>query len=130
MAREVAIPAGIPVPDLGDFVGTGGFDFQGYDAACAEFRSTLAAQARKNGKSDLLGEVVKWQRADGFAEYVVWRTRPLELIHLPLGDAWQVEAALMRGLRLAEVTEMVNRSRAVRALIAKRQAEREEAAAK
>ena len=123
MAKEVAIPAGINAPGFDDYLGDR-FDFEGYEAACEKFRADLAALCRENGKSDVLGEVVKWQRADGYAEYIVWRTRPLELIHLPLGDGWQIEAPLMRGLRLADVREMVDRDRALRALFAKRRAEK------
>jgi hypothetical protein len=75
------------------------------------YLDSLRELARDNGSSDLLGEVIRFQRGDGYAEYMVWRTSPLELIWLELGDAWSVEDALIRGLRLSDVEEMVARAR-------------------
>ena len=37
----------------------------------------------KNG-----GEIIKFPVADGNAEYMVVKVRPLELVHIPLCDAW------------------------------------------
>jgi hypothetical protein len=46
------------------------------------------AKTRKpNGKN--VGEVVGFPMADGFAFYMVLSMRPLELMHIPLGDAYQ-----------------------------------------
>lgn len=72
---------------------------------------TLTEMAKKNGKSDLLGHIVRWQRGDGYAEFMVWNTKPLELIHLEIGDAWDVEEALIRGLRISDIKEMIERER-------------------
>jgi hypothetical protein len=78
---------------------------------------TLAAMAKENGKSDLLGQIVRWQRGDGYAEFMVWNTKPLELIHLEIGDAWDVEEALIRGLRISDIKEMIERDRRWQELI-------------
>jgi len=46
------------------------------------------AKTRKpNGKN--VGEVVHFPVADGHASYMVLSMRPLELMHIPLGDAYQ-----------------------------------------
>lgn len=66
------------------------------------------AICRENGDHPLLGEVIKWGRADGYAMYMVYNVKPFQLIHLPLGDAYQVEDALIRGLRLKDVQEMID----------------------
>ncbi len=68
----------------------------------------LAAQARRARPADkLAGRVISWQRADGFARYMVWSSSPLALVHLDLGDGYSVEAALLRGLRVTDVKAKV-----------------------
>ena len=76
---------------------------------------------------DLIGEIIRFPRGDGYAQYMVWTTRPLQLIWIELGDAWQVEDALIRGLRLADVRAQVDGERKWRELIARK---REEVASK
>jgi hypothetical protein len=87
------------------------FDTEGYQKAVDDYLAVLATEARRNGDSDLLGEVIKWARGDGYAMYMVWRTKPLEVIHLPIGDAWTVEEPLIRGLNITDVKEMVAREK-------------------
>ncbi len=66
----------------------------------------------KPKRIDLIGEIIRFPRADGYARYLVWNVSPLQLIWLQLGDAWQVEEALIRGLNLQDVIEKVERERA------------------
>jgi len=61
--------------------------------------------------SGIIGEVVRWPRADGYAEYIIVKTKPLQLAHIPLGDGYMVEPALIRGTTLAEVKRMVEDER-------------------
>jgi hypothetical protein len=84
----------------------------------------LAAEARRiaraEGKEDpIIGEVIRWSRGDGFAEYMVWRARPLQLIHLNLLDGYSVEEALIRGLRIGDVRAMVAADKRLRELFSK-----------
>lgn len=65
---------------------------------------------------DMIGEIIRFQRADGYAQYMIWDTKPLQLVWLELGDAYGVEEALIRGLRLEDVKQMVERERALRDL--------------
>ena len=81
-----------------------------------DYTDKLAAMARQNGKSDLLGEIIRFPRGDGYAQYMVWNTRPLELVLIETGDAWTVEDALIRGLRVSDVREMVEREKKLAAL--------------
>lgn len=80
----------------------------------------LSDRAKMNGTNPLIGEVVRWQRADGFAQYLVWQTKPLQLIHLELGDAYSVEDVLIRGLRLADIRAMVAREQRIREFFARK----------
>jgi hypothetical protein len=83
----------------------------------------LSDRCKMNGTSDLLGETIQFPRGDGYAVYMVWNTRPLELIHVAIGDAWQVEDALIRGLRVSDIQRQVDRAAAMRALFASKGAE-------
>lgn len=112
MATAYAPPEGFHAPEFNiDDFRSGAFQ-----AAEQDYLDRLAVRCRENGTSDLLGKVVRWQRGDGYAEYMVWTTQPLALIHLPLGDAWSVEAALLRGLRVADIRAMVERDEKMAAL--------------
>lgn len=97
------------------------FDIEQYTKTESDYIEQLAELARRNGSSKLLGEEVRWQRGDGYARYMVWSTSPrLELVHLDLGDGWQVEDALIRGLRVSDVKQMVEREQAIRELFSKK----------
>lgn len=67
-----------------------------------------------------LGEVIRFQRGDGYAQFVVWNLEPLELIWLETGDAWDVEDALIRGLNIQDITAMVERNRNLQAALKNR----------
>jgi hypothetical protein len=85
-----------------------------------DYLERLAARARDNGTHKLLGATIRFQRGDGYAQYMVWNTRPLELIWLQLGDAWSVEPALIRGLCITDIKQMVERDERIRAFVANR----------
>jgi hypothetical protein len=70
----------------------------------------------RNTKSDLIGEILQWPRADGYACYIVCSVKPLQIAHLIVGDAWRIEPALSRGVRLSDVRQMVERKRALNKL--------------
>jgi hypothetical protein len=78
----------------------------------AEYIARLKAAAQAlNGNGDLIGEVIRFPRADGYAQYMVWSEKPLQLIWLELGDAWDIDKITERGLRLSDVRAMVERDR-------------------
>jgi hypothetical protein len=68
---------------------------------------------RESSAGDLVGERLRWQRADSYAEYIIVKESPFTIAHLAIGDAWQVEPALVRGLRIGDAREMVERERAM-----------------
>lgn len=78
----------------------------------------LREQLQAANSGELVGEVVRWQRADGYAQYMVASQKPLQLVHLAVGDAWSVEDALIRGLRLTDIRKMVERERGLKKLFA------------
>ena len=62
-------------------------------------------------KGKNFGEILKFQVADGYAEYMVVSMRPLKLMHLPLGDAYSFGYAHL--LTSKEVNEQIKRQKAL-----------------
>jgi len=60
-----------------------------------------------DSKSALVGETFRIPMADSYALYMVFRTKPLELIHVPTGDAWDAPDYQTRGIRLQDIKEQV-----------------------
>jgi hypothetical protein len=77
-------------------------------------RVSQILQEEKTG--DLVGETLRWQRADGYAQYIIVSEKPFAIAHLVIGDAYSVEEALIRGLRLSDAREMVRRERGMKEL--------------
>lgn len=97
------------------------FDYTNFDVQRdrereLNFLNNLRNELRAKNSGDLVGEEVRWPRADGYARYIITREEPLTLAHLDIGDAWRVEPALIRGLRLADVRAMVDHERRLAAL--------------
>ncbi len=110
-AKVYATPEGIDAPEFEDYMGeTGrGFDGDAYFKACDEHRAAVAAWCREaaTSTSELIGETITFPVADGRAEYMVYTTKPLALIHLPYVDAYEADPILLRGLRVADVERLV-----------------------
>lgn len=89
-------------------------DYRGdWQAEEAEQLSRFSKQFMDKNKGDTVGEVVKWPRADGYACYMVVSEKPLQLALIDHGDAWQIEDALIRGLRIGDIRELVKHERAI-----------------
>lgn len=87
-----------------------------------EFIAELQKKCRENGwPGTIIGEMLRWQRGDGYAVYMVWREKPLQIFRVEIGDAWQIEASTIRGLTLRDAKEMVAREKSLRALFDKPQ---------
>ena len=63
--------------------------------------------------------IVKFRVADNFAIYYVKSRKPLILQHVPIGDAYRIPAAHMRGLTLTDIEHMIEQSKAIRSLFDK-----------
>jgi hypothetical protein len=66
----------------------------------------------------LVGEIIKFPMADGYAEYMVASTTPLELVHIPLGDAWDFQYA--HRLTKKDVEEKIKNQKALDELFKKK----------
>ena len=70
------------------------FDRKAHDAAEAKYIEDLKQHMRElgwDGKN--MGEILRFPAADSYAQYMVVSMRPLQLVHLPLGDAWSFQYA-------------------------------------
>ncbi|TXH16603.1 MAG: hypothetical protein E6R03_05245 [Hyphomicrobiaceae bacterium] len=102
MAKIYALPEGMKVPDP-DY----SKPWTEIMAAEEKFLDELREVLRKRCPDKLVGAQVHTPRGDGHAVYMVAREKPLELVHVPIGDAWRADPVWERGLRLSDVKRMV-----------------------
>ena len=74
-----------------------------------EYVERLRKYCKKNSnsKNPLVGELFRIPMGDGYAQYMVFQTKPLKMIHVPTGDAWDAPDYQTRGVRLQDVKEQV-----------------------
>lgn len=91
-----------------------------------EWLEKVKAELRATTPGEYVGEVLKWQRADGYACYIVVAEVPqLMVAHLDIGDSYQVEDALIRGLIIEDVIEMVEREKRFMAMVCTQEEKKE-----
>lgn len=106
--RVMASP--ITSPRFEDYKINGSFSMSLMTEKENEFKADLKAFLNRSGfNHQLTGEVVRFPIADGYAQYMVADANTL--IHLPLGDAWQIPGPHARGLRISDIKAMVERDR-------------------
>jgi hypothetical protein len=107
MATLIASPITEPRIDWSDFEVT--------NRRIEAWAIALAENARGRGRIDPeIGRIVKFSIADGYAEYVVFGTRPLQLIHVP--ESYDISGAHMRGLTLSDVRALVEYDRHIESM--------------
>lgn len=87
MAKVYLLPDGFNAPDFN------WEDINQYEKDCLELVERLKKWCIERNNQKNVGEIIKFQVADGYAEYMVAATKPVQLIHLPFWDAWQSETA-------------------------------------
>ena len=104
-ATIYSAPEEIKVPEL-DFR-----DINAYLKAQDKYVEDLKAfcKKRKNGKN--VGETIKFPVADGHAIYMVASMSPLELIHVPIGDAWEFQYVHL--MTAKEVQQKIDQGKAM-----------------
>lgn len=116
--KVYAPPEGFDAPSFDDSIVDGRYDRELDDRLHHEYLERLAAEARRRNQGSLVGEVIRFPVADGYAAYMIWSESPFEAIHLPIHDAWQIPEAHARGLRLSDARDMVERDRRIAELFA------------
>lgn len=112
MAKIFNPPAMIPVPEF-DWK-----DAKKYQETEDTFIENLRNFVKRRKKGDLIGKVIRFQVADGYAQYMVAGIKPVELIHLPLMDCYQSDFADL--MTADKIKEMVARDEAMAKLFSKK----------
>ena len=109
MAAKIYSPP-FPPPEWEDYKDADGrFDFDRSREVDDAYRQKIADWCRANGGSQQwAGSLYYVPVADGAAEYMVWKLRPLALIHLPLGDAWNADPIYLKGLTASDVRKVIS----------------------
>lgn len=69
------------------------------DAVLAKLRQESATRPKKT----LVGALLQFMVADGYAVYRVTKDKPLTLQHVPLWDGYRMDPVYIRGLTAADV---------------------------
>lgn len=104
MAKVYSAPEAIKQPSL-DFSNMGN-----YRKESEEYIENLKKFLQKRSKGKNVGEIIKFPAADGYARYMVASMRPLELVHIPLDDAYSFQYA--HRLTAKDVQEEIDREKA------------------
>ena len=115
MAKLVAgVPAG--------FDRIAGESFDAYYVRQTQALDKLTALAAALPEGEVVGQLLQFPVADGYAHYVVVKESPLSLQHIPFGDGYQIDPAHIRGIRKQDVLEHARRAKAIAKLFASRTA--------
>lgn len=79
----------------------------------------LEGVAARLKPGDIVGGILKFPVADGYALYLVQKAKPLTVQHIAYGDAYRVHDALLRGLTRADVDKQLEGERIFRDFFAK-----------
>ena len=95
MGKIYAPPKEIgPAPEFREFRIDGKFNMGKMEEVEKEWTDKLRAWCKKDSpEHKYIGEIIREQVADGYAQYMVYSLKPLALIHLSLGDAYQFKWA-------------------------------------
>ena len=87
MGKIYSPPASIKVPEFN------WKDIPAYEAANKKLIEDLKEFCKTRNNAEHVGEVIQFPVADSYAQYMVASLSPVELIHLPLWDAWEFQYA-------------------------------------
>jgi len=94
-----------------------GFNYKTWEEDEKKYREEVKAFCVKHSKGKNVGETIRIQHADGYAEYMVFSMSPLKLIHLEVGDAWDSPYAEL--LTPKKVDEMIEREIKIKSITKK-----------
>lgn len=98
MAKIYAVPKEIGKPRETDY--SKGDD---WETADNEYLEKLCNYCKSISKDKYTGFVLRLPHADGYAIYMVIKSKPLELFHVPIGDCWRVPSYAEKGLSLNDI---------------------------
>lgn len=111
MAKIFGVPKSITKPKFN------WEDVQASLKAEKEYVEELRRYLKKNYKGNNVGEIIRFQVADGYAEYMILSMDPTVLIHIDTGDAYQFEYAHL--LNAEEVQKKLDQQNALNKIFGK-----------
>jgi len=94
-------------------------DWDTYHQMVEEKIKQTCTDLKATRKGDTVGEIIRFQVADGYAQYIVVQENPLKIMHIHEGDAYEASHILIRGLNLSDVIDMVGREKAIAAMFSR-----------
>jgi len=115
MAKIYAPPKSVgPAPGWKDFEVGGKFNMKRMEEVEKKWTDELRVWCKTQSAGKYIGEIVQQGVADGYAQYMIFSLKPLGLIHLSLGDAYQFEWA--HRWTASDVKMMVEREKKIQSL--------------
>jgi len=112
MADIYSAPSEVRLPKL-DFS-----NMETYNKDCERYINDLTNHIKDMGyKGKNVGEIVKFAVADGYAEYMVLSMKPMRLVHIPLGDAYEFPYAHL--MTASEITKKLEGQKMMEKLFSK-----------
>lgn len=111
MAQVYNTPESIPFPPYQ------WKDQSKYESDVSDFKEELKEFCQKESKCPDSGEIISFQIADGYAQYMVLSYS--KLIHIPEGDGYEISDALARGLRKDDIIGHIKYAKGIKELFTK-----------
>lgn len=94
------------------------YGMKAYDKAVKDHIAKLKTWCEEHNASNgkLVGETISFQVADGYAQYMIFSTKPLRVIHMSMADGYNADPILIRGLRVSDVKDLIKRDQAMKKL--------------
>jgi len=107
-------PKGFNPPDISDY--TKASNFNKYFEDCEKYVDRLKKTIKENygDQCPEAGEEIRFPEGDGYARYVIARLKPVELIHLSIGDAWHNR--YIHRLTASDIRAELKKDKAIRKL--------------
>lgn len=114
MAKIFLAPKELKSPKIKDYIKAN--NISQYLKDCKEHLDRLCKALHESYKDVCpeAGKVIKFPEGDGYAVYVVARLKPVELVWVDMGDAWQFKYA--HRLTASDVREEIRRDESLRKL--------------
>lgn len=93
-------------------------DMTEYEESISKYEAAIKAHIESLGyHNPETGKVIRFGVADGYASYMVISLKPVSLIHLEIGDAYQFQYAHL--LTAAEIRKCMKREESLRSIFSK-----------
>ena len=111
MAQIFRPPKEFDLPKMETYVKKRGFNYDQYEKDCEAIIARLKQALKDSQTCPEAGEEIRFQVGDGYARYLVVSLKPVHLVHLDVGDAYQMQYA--NRLTASDVRAQIKRQKAL-----------------